>query len=170
MPWGNGPLVLYHGTVSAYVADIRRGIDITKCRPRSEFGRGFYTTRVRSQAVEFANEKFLRMRALYRHNAVNPDPGTVAVIEFSVDRNFLGQLDTLAFVLPDSEWRDFVAHCRSGAGRHKGLGRYYEAVYGPVQIVSGEWWKYEQLSFHSSPAARALTGQIKDVHLGRPTL
>jgi hypothetical protein len=168
MPWGNDPLVLYHGTVSAYVADIRRGIDIARCRLRSDSGQGFYTTRGLSQAVDFANQKFRKMRALYTQNAVNPDPISAAVIEFTIDRNVLGRLDTLAFVLPDSEWQEFVAHCRSGTGGHKGKGIYYQTVYGPISIFTDEWWKYEQLSFHSNPAAGVLS--IKDVRVGRPRL
>jgi len=168
MSWSNDPLVLYHGTVSAYAADIRRGIDVAKCRRRSDFARGFYTTRVLSQAVDVANERFRKMRALYTHNAVNPDPVSAAVIEFAINRNNLGQLDTLAFVLPDAGWHEFVTHCRSGADGHKGKGIYYEVVYGPISIFTGEWWKYEQLSFHSNRAARALS--VQDVRIGRPRL
>lgn len=172
MAWQNDPLILYHGTVGPYADAIfqQKRPDLTQCRPRSDFSAGFYATRSLLQATVFANERYRKMNALYLANSVNINPERAAVIELSIDRNQLGALSTLAFVFGDSEWRDFVKHCHSGVCRHWGsrAGDYYDVVYGPVSITSGEWWKYEQLSFHTSHAIRHLN--VVGVHRGTPRL
>jgi len=99
---------------------------------------------------------------------MNLDPDCAAVVEFSIDRNFLGQLDTLAFVFGENDWKEFVDHCRAGSFYHKSGNRHYDVVYGPVSTVTGEWWKYEQLSFHSARAISCLNRIA--LHVGRPRL
>lgn len=172
MAWSNGPLTLYHGTIGPYAAAIQRHKrpDLAQCRARSDFSRGFYTTRRMAQAVSFANEKYRKMNALYLANSINIDPVRAAVVECSINRNALGRLETLAFVFGDSELQDFINHCRSGVCRHRGAspGDYYDVVYGPASTASGEWWKYEQLSFHTSRAINYLT--VVRVHPGSPRL
>jgi hypothetical protein len=81
MAWVNGPLVTYHGCddISA-AAIVTSGIDLSKCRPRTDFGVGFYTTTNRHQANNWANTRVHRLRS----------SGTVcnaAVLECMVDRN-----------------------------------------------------------------------------------
>jgi hypothetical protein len=45
MAWVNGPLKLFHGTTGAFADDIARGgIKLARCRPKSDFGLGFYVT------------------------------------------------------------------------------------------------------------------------------
>jgi len=64
MVWLNDPLVLYHGTVRPYAHDIfTNGPDLAKCLARRDFSLGFYTTRVKSQADDFANERYRKMAA-----------------------------------------------------------------------------------------------------------
>jgi hypothetical protein len=159
MVWANGPLSLYHGTVGLYASDIEaNGINLAKGRPGRDFGRGFYTTRREAQAIRFANEKYQKMTLLHRHNGSVPDPFCAAVIHYNVDRNDLGQLDTLVFVSPDSEWQDFVKHCRHTMDGHRGPGLYYAAVHGPVSTATNEsTLRLEQLSFHSVHAISALS-------------
>jgi hypothetical protein len=80
------------------------------------------------------------------------------VVEYTADRDMLGKLDTLAFVLPEPGWQEFVNNCRYGSFDHKGPGAYYDLVYGPVSTVGGETGRYyEQLSFHSDAAIAVLT-------------
>jgi hypothetical protein len=90
-----------------------------------------------------------------------------AVVEYRVDRDVLGKLDTLAFVLADTEWRDFVQNCRIGTYDHKGPGQYYEAVYGPVSTFGYETkTDLEQLSFHTDAAIQMLN--LVQVRQGTP--
>jgi len=137
MAWQNDPLVLYHGTVTPFANDIsqRKRPDLTKARARSDFSVGFYTTRVRKQAEDFANKKYHRMLRLCQQNSMNLDPRSAAVVELLIDRNRLGRLDTLAFVFGEVDWHDFVTYCRTGIRGHRGPGSYYDVVYGPVATI-----------------------------------
>jgi hypothetical protein len=69
-------------------------------------------------------------------------------------------------VFGEVDWHDFVTYCRSGICGHRGSGSYYDVVYGPVSTITGEWWKYEQLSFHTTPAINQLS--VVAIHLGNP--
>lgn len=70
MPWATRVLTVYHGTVGPYADDIRdNGIQLAKCSAESDFGRGFYTTRILTQAIEFANERY-RQGSLWPHVAI----------------------------------------------------------------------------------------------------
>jgi len=169
MVWKNDPLALYHGTVELHAADIATNSpDLSKCRIRRDFGRGFYVTRRLAQAQDFANSKYNTMRSQFLHNPrTHIDPGCAAVIEYKIDRNVLGHLETLAFVLPDPEWSDFVGNCLLGSFDHKGPGVYYDVVYGPVSTIAKETsGALEQLSFHSPAAINTL--QLVQVRRGTP--
>lgn len=107
------------------------------------------------------------MRSRFRQFGRGVDPDEATVIEYSVDRNVIGMLDTLAFVLPDGEWAEFVSNCRSDVYDHKGPGSFYEVVYGPIATVTQETARdYEQLSFHSSAGIGAL--HYVQTHRGVP--
>ena len=142
MVWQNGPLVLYHGTAGVHATDLENGRpDLAKCRKRRDFGQGFYTTRREEQARGFANHVYNKMRAHFL-NKRGPDPLEAAVVEYVIDRNDLGSLDTLAFVFPDDDWRDFVQNCRLGVFDHKGPGIYYDVVYAQYQQCR---WKLAEI-------------------------
>lgn len=150
MPWNNGSLTVYHGTVGPYARDIlANGVSLTRCAPRTVFSTGFYTTRILEQAVRFANHRYAELQNDYvRLGGFNPE--NAVVVEFSVQLDGLGGLDTLAFVQPTTDWIEFVNHCRVPSYGHKGLGRFYDAVYGPVSAtLSVAVAREEQLSFHS---------------------
>ena len=110
-----------------------------------------------------------KLISLHRHNGSVPDPVCAAVIQYTIDRNYLGSLDTLVFVCPDSEWQDFINYCRTNFNGHKGPGIYYDAVHGPVSTALNESaYRLEQLSFHS-PHAISLLNRV-GVHRGTPSL
>src|SRR4051794_20512007 len=104
-PWGNGPLVLYHGTGDALTADIRRRIDVRRGRVNVDFGRGFYTTTSLRAAQVWANDLVTSfpMRRLH----LRP-----VVIRFDVDRERLVQLDGLCFARGDAGADDFWSFVR----------------------------------------------------------
>lgn len=52
--WTNQDLPLYHGTLDRYVSSILSGVDVTKGRAHTDFGKGFYTTTVERQARAWA--------------------------------------------------------------------------------------------------------------------
>lgn len=169
MVWSNGPLILYHGTLEAAAIDLEKSKpDPTIGRIRVDFGRGFYTTR-RLLPQERANWRFQRAWHLFQRDPNNHrDPGCAAIVEYAADRNLLGQLDALAFVLPEEGWREFVKNCKYDTFEHKGTGsRPYDIVYGPVATAAVETGTYyEQLSFHSDAAIAVL--QLVRVRRGNP--
>jgi hypothetical protein len=159
MPWDNGRLTLYHGTVGPYADDITtHGINLAKCKDVTDFGRGFYMTRILAQAIRFANQRYGELNDDYlRSGRVAFDPVRAAIVETSIDLNVLGKLDALAFVQPTPDWQAFVSHCRLPSLGHKGIGSYYEVVYGPASAtVGGAIPDFEQLSVHSEDAVKLL--------------
>lgn len=150
MPWSNGRLRFYHGTVGPHARSILSGgIRWDAGSPNTDFSTGFYVTRILDQAIRHANSRFDEM--LDDHRRLHTlDPEYAVVIELSAHPDGLGALDTLAFVQPTVGWCDFVTHCRSPSNGHKGIGKFFEAVYGPVSTPFGTAIAgWEQISFHS---------------------
>ncbi|MDR1022080.1 MAG: DUF3990 domain-containing protein [Prevotellaceae bacterium] len=88
---------VYHGSYTAI-----HEIDLTKCEPKRDFGRGFYVTKLREQAEIFAVRKGNR-----KH--------TESVItEFEFDEDVYENDDFKILVFSDynSEWFDFVIQNR----------------------------------------------------------
>jgi hypothetical protein len=172
MPWRNDSLTLYHGTVGPHARNIlANGINWQVGSPETDFSLGFYTTRILSQAVRHANHRYQELLDDYRRLGGGLDPEYAVVIELSAKFDGLGGLDALAFVQPTQDWDDFVNHCRSPSNGHKGFGRFYEAVYGPVSNALGtaipEW---EQMSFHSAYATRTVLDVKNANRRGGPKL
>jgi hypothetical protein len=147
--WGSHDIYLFHGTDGDSAAEIRqRGIDFSKCRPRRDFGLGFYTTTSRSQAEDWATKTAVSRRR---------EP---IVLTYKVKREELARLATLCFVRPDSDdlW-NFVAYCRSGGQEH-GRPGWYDVVIGPVTLNSVFprtcLRNSDQVSFHSDQAVACL--------------
>jgi hypothetical protein len=168
MAWTNSDLVLYHGTVDFHAAAIRdNGIDLGRSAPRGDFSRGFYTTRIRGQAEIFAVSEFRKLALVPALPGRPPPrrPNAAALVEFKVNRNALARLETLAFVQPTPDWRDFITHCATGAPHR--AGGQYDVVYGPVWGTrAGAYPDYEQVSFHTDAAVALL--QFGTIHELRP--
>ena len=171
MPWTNGPLKAFHGTDAASAsAIVANGVDPTKGRPTTDFGQGFYVTTSLQQAMNWALRK-----ANYPHVRPSRRP---ALVYFEIDREKLAALDGLVFVMedPDSDYWDFVAHCRAGIrGHSRPHQSYYDVVMGPVSL-----WRQkhtianaDQISFHTPNAghvaSQAMSPKIIDV-LSFPSL
>lgn len=132
LAWTNSDLMLYHGTDDDAAARILSGgVDLTKCSPLADFGRGFYTTTNLEQAKNWA---FLKARRISRKRPSSKG----AVLGMAVNRDWLGKLDSLAFVRSAAEvdYPTFVRFCRSGCSPHRPTGDY-QVVYGPVALWQG---------------------------------
>lgn len=92
-------MTLYHGSYMAIPSP-----DVLHSRQRVDFGRGFYTTPLREQAMKWV-ERFKR----------RGQPGVLSV--YSFDESCLSQLDVLRFEDYSREWLRFVLDCRNGADR-----------------------------------------------------
>ena len=151
--WTNQDIVVYHGTVDTFATAIVNGpIRTSLGRPNTDFGPGFYTTTVKTQAHMWA--------AQISATKASSNP---AVIEITLDRLLLSRLETLAFALGDFHADDFwslVHYCRKGALDHgrSPVSPFYDVVYGPVAAFWNQRMiiaNADQISFHT-PAAEAL--------------
>lgn len=149
--WIDQDLVLYHGTVDGDASSILVSVDETKGGLLKDFGRGFYTTSRLDKAFSWAKVKSQRKG------------GTPAVLEFTISRNELAQLDVLFFARSDPhavDYWSFVKYCRTILGDHNRRHEpWYDAVSGPV---TGTWKRQtvipdtDQLSFHTPRAVAVL--------------
>jgi Protein of unknown function (DUF3990) len=156
--WSNQDIVLYHGTIDSFAAAIMTAVHVSAGKPHRDFGPGFYTTTVLPQAHMWAAE------------IAAGRPGTLpAVIEFTVPREALAPLGTLAFIRGDfhaDDFWSFVHYCRGGAtdhGRPSARG-YYDIVYGPVAAFWNQRMiiaNADQISFHTSAAEAVLNHSLR---------
>jgi hypothetical protein len=132
---------------------MNHSIDLNKCRGRSDFSRGFYTTTSRTQAVKFANGRYSDAKRR------NPDTKDVAaLLSWEVDRDDLGGQVNLVFVRANEDFWDFVSTCRGRVTQHRNIG-FYDIVYGPVNSRFEQRLVFpdsDQLSFHTVNALNVL--------------
>ena len=86
-------MILYHGSNITIDA-----IDLDKCRPFKDFGKGFYLTDIKEQAQRMA-ERTVRM--------FDGTP-TITSFEFSIEEAQAQDLSIKVFESPDKEWAKFV--------------------------------------------------------------
>jgi hypothetical protein len=160
-------MILYHGTYIRFDT-----IELAKGRRFKDFGQGFYTTQIESQAKQWAvamQERFAEKEAV--------------VLSFEFDKNRSGDLRALTFPEPTIEWANFVMNNRNPRfnafneqlNNHR---NQYDIVEGPVandriavvldqylaELLSGaalaEALEYRelnhQMSFHTAAAVQLL--------------
>jgi len=155
---------LYHGTNVAFDR-----IDLLSCRPNKDFGRGFYLTPKREDAVNMAR------RTTRRHG------GVPCVLTFDLNDSGLADISVRRFLHPDEAWAMFVMANRRPE-RHAidhNRDNRYGMVVGPIAnddlallfrqfelgLVTSEMLVREmrfkrlttQYSFHTEAAIAALT-------------
>jgi hypothetical protein len=162
IPWTNQDLILYHGTNERAAESIDRwGINLNYSREMLDFGRGFYTTTSREQAVLWARR---RAAGPYYNSTEHGEP---KLCVFNVRRDDFADLRFLSFVRGTSDAEDFWSFVRFCRTTNKGLhGRndWYDTVIGPVtrgirprlRVVEG----WDQISFHTETGLSVL-GQTK---------
>ena len=106
-------MILYHGSNTKI-----EKIDLSKCRPYKDFGKGFYLTEIREQAEKMAS----RTAHIYE--------GEPIVTEFEFDESALSKLSVKQFDGPNEEWALFVLANRSK--EHEQSTHSYDIVIGPV--------------------------------------
>lgn len=86
-------MILYHGSNTAI-----DGIDLNRCRPYKDFGRGFYLTDIREQDQRMA----ARTARMFSGNH------TLTMFEFDLEEAQSSELKVKVFKEPDWEWARFV--------------------------------------------------------------
>ena len=115
-------MILFHGSNT----EIDR-VDLGKCRPFKDFGRGFYLTDLPEQAMKMAN----RVARIYG--------GVPVVTYFEADPDAMTEagLSVRRFEKPDLSWAAFVMNNRSRSfadvnSAECNLRNQYDLVIGPV--------------------------------------
>jgi len=90
-------MILYHGSYSHF-----EKIDLSKGRRFKDFGRGFYTTKIESQAQQWARNMSARFGV---------STGFVSI--FECDESLFKNLNYLCFNEPTEEWAYFIMNNRS---------------------------------------------------------
>jgi hypothetical protein len=178
--WTHQPIVLYHGTLTSHADDItKKGINLKCCKSYTDFGRGFYTTTSLIQAQSWA----WHLAAASHTSTSSLALPAQSVVMFTVDREALGELLTLAFVRGDWYAEDYwslVFHCRSGLPGH-GLPKkkpsfyhdqkkhesYYDVVYGPIAAFwpqRSAMHDSDQISFHTDKAVNLLNNSHPQIY------
>lgn len=103
-------LVVYHGSCYEF-----ENIDLNKSHNRRDFGKGFYTTILRSQSKEWGYRLSLREKKK-----------KYFVYEYLFEENSV--LNVKRFDALSEEWREFIKENRSKGGLQHG----YDVVIGPV--------------------------------------
>jgi len=90
-------MILYHGSYSFFDK-----IDITKGRKFKDFGQGFYTTKIESQAQQWAKNMSARFGL---------KSGFISI--YNCDEKLFGGLNYLKFDEPTEEWAYFIMNNRN---------------------------------------------------------
>jgi uncharacterized protein DUF3990 len=166
-PHAKDNVTLWHGCTSDDADNIWNfGVDLTKCREDTDFGRGFYLTQIERQARHWAWIRY--------YDLPLPDQrvNQPKVLEFILKRAHLAPLHSLSFVsgaFENEGYWSLVQHCRQSPKQPHHLTHlysttgWYDLVYGPV---SAFWYQRiathdeDQVSFHTADAVQVLNDFI----------
>ena len=115
------PEFLYHGSAVAF-----RRIDVQKGRAYKDFGKGFYMSVDRNQAVGMMHKKFDELMS--RGFGGSEIELKKSLYRISLDQAFLKELKVKEFTHPNVDWLDFVLMCR----QTDGVPHDYDVVIGPT--------------------------------------
>jgi hypothetical protein len=156
--WTDAPITLFHGTTNKAARSIlSEGVDLAKCRPLTDFGRGFYTTTLYSSALLLANRK------------VQNIGGAPAILRIRLNREKLGSLKNITFIrgaLDATDFWSYVYSWRNGLAPHANAPNIYDVAYGPVArswagpANSKLYEGYDQISFHTPAAVMLLNDSV----------
>lgn len=106
---------LYHGTNADFTK-----IELAKCKPNKDFGRGFYMTDIKKQAQEMAVRRCDIAKT-----------GIPIVQEYKFDESllFTDELNVKRFETVSKEWAEFVLSNRMSHGK---MMHNYDVVVGPI--------------------------------------
>ena len=91
-------MILYHGSFMAIPVP-----NLSFARDTTDFGKGFYTTTIQSQAKKWA-ERYKRRKG----------SGVVSIYELNDDK-LRKNISILEFDTYSAEWLDYIIKCRQGA-------------------------------------------------------
>jgi len=120
-------MILYHGTNEPFEA-----IDLSRSKPNKDFGRGFYLSADKEQAIEMAKAKVDQL-----------EYGTPTVMAYEMDELRISDLKVLRFDAYSEDWAKFILLNRNNASGKPA--HDYDIVIGPIanDRVGVQLWRYE---------------------------
>ena len=112
---------LYHGTTYFFTS-----VDVTKGKSNKDFGKGFYMSVGKSQAIGMMNKKY--NEAIRRSKSKDPSQFEKHLYEIKLNKAILPDLKIKYFFEADMEWLDFVLDCRNKGD----IPHDYDLVIGPT--------------------------------------
>lgn len=106
-------MILYHGTNMDFET-----IELSKCQPNKDFGRGFYVTPIQRQAQLRAADK-----------CEKEGKGIPTIISYEFDEERLNELSVKTFQKTDEAWARFVLANRNRRNKEK---HDFDIVIGPA--------------------------------------
>lgn len=107
-------MILYHGTNTPF-----EDIDLSRSKPNKDFGRGFYLSANKEQAMEMAVAKVDQL-----------ETGNPIVMDYEVDETSMSTLKVLRFDSYSEEWAKFILLNRNNASNIPA--HYYDIVVGSI--------------------------------------
>lgn len=115
------PDCLYHGS-----AEVFHHVDVGKGRPYKDFGKGFYMSVDRAQAVGMMHKKFSELASRRLEGSENRC--RESLYRLTLNRLVFDGLRVKVFAKADEAWLDFILLCR----RADGVPHDYDVVIGPT--------------------------------------
>lgn len=133
-------MILYHGTNIDF-----NDIDLDKCTPYKDFGKGFYLTDIREQAESLSVKKSKLFGGI----------PIVQEYEFIPEMAESAGLQILRFDGTSKEWAEFIFNNRNRSANYH---HNYDIIYGPIANdgVAYLLGRYEEGSFDLDELARKL--------------
>ena len=103
-------MILYHGSLEEI-----KNPDISFSRSNTDFGKGFYTTTIKAQAISWTG----RFKRIHGH-------GTISIYEFA-EAELRENISVLEFSTYSIEWLEYITKCRLGESSN-----FYDLVIGGV--------------------------------------
>lgn len=151
---------LYHGTIS-----LIDKVDVTKGHDRKDFGKGFYISTSKKQAVGMMHKKY---KEAVRRNRNNPAYAAEEYLyEIFINTEYAEKLNVKVFKYADEEWLDFILKCREQGGTPHD----YDLVIGPTadddtMYCLRAYWDGLYGMTGSSEAKKVLLGNLEPENLG----
>ena len=113
--------VLYHGTIS----EISQ-VDVSLGRGRKDFGKGFYMSVTKQQAIGMMHKKY--REAIRRSRTKDETVFSENLYRITLNDKLFDSLNIKIFETADEEWLDFILMCREMGGTP----HTYDMVIGPT--------------------------------------
>lgn len=112
---------LYHGSIS-----VIQKVDVSMRRGRKDFGKGFYMSVSKQQAIGMMHKKYKEAKRKYFN--MDKDNFEEVLYKVELDESKLSSLNIKIFEYADVEWLDFILMCRNS----NDMPHDYDLVIGPT--------------------------------------